>query len=234
MLLSRVIFQSFIPWLCTDFFVSKSAFFFIIENGNNFLLKLDQDINSIVNLKKSEEEDFLKYECFEKVRMATDSERIHQKQITEKFENVLKEQLKDRLEKYETFFRRGTLLLKEFLIIKYDIQIQKLQKNTIKNEREPQTSLLTNFAIDLEPHENNQTDKTKELNIKYPVVTTSTSNHNCINVNSSDQGNLNEIPFLNNNGNTFTGSCLVSLPEYFYFKKLTVDSEELDKIYVNL
>lgn len=109
-------------------------------------------------MKKLEEEDFLKYECSENVKRAIDLERIHQLKLTEDFENAMKKQLKERLDKYTEFFQNGNLLLKEFLDIKTEFEIRKLlEKIEIrkKNQREAQQGSLGKLecANKLKPQE---------------------------------------------------------------------------------
>lgn len=171
--------------------------------------KLDEDINSIVDLKKSEEEDFLRYECSEKVKKAIDLERNRQNQQTEEYENFLKEQLQDRLEKYTEFYEGNLVLLKEFLVIKNDMENQKLRERELQ-KRCKSICQKPNLKV----YKTKNCKKIKDVNTIPEVKCKS-------NVKI-------EVKMSTN--------CLVKekapsnkLPEYFYFKKF--NNNDFDRIY---
>lgn len=205
---------------------------FFLENGNFYLLKFDEDTNSIVNLKKSEEEDFLKYECSEKVKKVIDLERIHQIKLTKEFDNFMNCQLKDRLDKYRKNFKMNAVLFKEFWIIKYDIETQEIQKKIEKKQKQELQNSRALIRIKsaclksptgAKIHEDNQKQyKSRKCNIfeelnKIPVVNPvkgKITGNTCMKIVTRETGKKN----ISN-----------SLPEYFYFKKF--NKEEFDRIY---
>lgn len=174
-------------------------------------------------------------------------ERIHQIQLTEEYENVLKEQLKDRLDKYTKFFKRNEVLLNEFLIIKNNIEIQKiLAEIEMKNVKElKKRSLVRSICVAVEPHaamklhkDNQKVDKTRKCNIfevlnKIPIVYSAKrqiKGNTCMKMMTTRNTN-NKRKSLKEMDRHMTDNknSLIRLPEYFYFKKF--NNKEIDKIY---
>lgn len=211
-------------------------------------------------MKKLDEEDFLKYECSEKVNKALDLERIHQVKLTEEFEKVMKKSLKERIDKYTEFFRSGTILLKEFLDVKNEIEMRKLlEKMEFEKKEEKSKKRLKCVDQSLKVQENTKQKvlvepklvELREINQKVcksekcdifkileriPVITKQSRPNKFIPRKIKDAG----AEIIQNT--TGTKPCLklnigkrekrVSkrLPEYFFFKKFNED-KKFDEIY---
>lgn len=155
-------------------------------------------------MKKSEEEDFLRYECSEKVQKAIDLERNRQNQQTKEYENLLKKQLKDRLEKYREFFQGNADLRKEFRVIKNDMEKQERELK----KRCKSVCLIPKKKPNLKIYKTINCHKLKDVNRIQEIKSVKKK---CKKSEIKEKAPSNK------------------LPEYFYFKKF--NNNDFDRIY---